>query len=125
MTLYSALEQAPVRAGTPGGQSIRDALTFAQHIDGLGFTRLWIAEHHSIAREGDRPHAILGLKVVVGADDEHARALALPWRLGMVRRPAGQPGPMMSVEQALEHRWTDAEREAEHKVRTDADVVGG
>jgi luciferase family oxidoreductase group 1 len=291
MTLYSVLEQAPVRAGTPGGQSIRDALTFAQHIDGLGFTRLWIAEHHSMggvassapevligqvaaatdhlrigsgamllpnhrplhvaeqflmlealhpgridlgigrsegatdeaivrafgrpqdtghgagfddqldqllafggvtalpaghplagvragppdvtlppvyllgsspnsaetaarrglgygfaaysnpdlaadalllyrerfrpAREGDRPHAILGLKVVVGADDEHARALALPWHLAMVRHRAGHPGPMMSVEQALEHRWTDAERKAEPKVRTDADVVGG
>lgn len=291
MTLYSALEQAPVRAGTGAGQSIRDTLDLARHVDGLGLHRLWIAEHHSMggvassapevligqvaaiterlrvgsgavllpnhrplhvaeqflmlealhpgridlgigrsegatdpaivqafarpgdndhgggfeeqldqllafggvtpladghplagvragprdvplppvyllgsspnsaktaarrglgygfaaysnpdaaasalqlyrkrfvpARAGDRPHAILGLKVVVGEDDEHARALALPWHLAMVRHRAGHAGPLMAVEQALSHRWTDAERAAEERVRTDADVVGG
>jgi hypothetical protein len=31
----------------------------------------------------------------------------------------------MSVEDALAHRWTDAERQAEAKVKTSADVVGG
>jgi luciferase family oxidoreductase group 1 len=288
---YSVLEQAPVRAGVPAGQSIRDALTFARCIDGLGYTRLWVAEHHSMggvassapevligqlasiterlrigsgavllpnhrplhvaeqfltlealhpgridlgigrsegatdeaivrafgrpedtdhgagfddqldqllafggvaplpgddplagvragprdvafppvyllgsspnsaataarrglgygfaaysnpelaadalllyrrsfvpARPGDRPHAILGLKVVVGEDDDNARALALPWHLGLVRHRAGHPGPLMSVEDALAHRWTDAERQAERQVKTGADVVGG
>jgi luciferase family oxidoreductase group 1 len=288
---YSALEQAPVRAGVPSGQSIRDALTFARCIDGLGYTRLWVAEHHSMggvassapevligelasiterlrigsggvllpnhrplhvaeqflmlealhpgridlgigrsegatdeaivrafarpqdtghgagfddqldqllafggvvplpgdhplagvragprdvpfppvyllgssphsavtaarrglgygfaaysnpelaadalllyrrsfvpARAGDRPHAILGLKVVVGEDDDHARALALPWHLSLVRHRAGHPGPVMSVEDALAYRWTDAERQADAMVKTSADVVGG
>jgi luciferase family oxidoreductase group 1 len=77
------------------------------------------------ARPGDRPHAILGVKVVVGEDDEHARALALPWYLSWVRTRAGVPGPLMSVEDAQAHRWSDAERNAEREVRTDADVVGG
>jgi len=77
------------------------------------------------ARRGDRPHAILGLKVMVGEDDEHARALALPWHLGLVRHRAGLPGPLMTVEQALAHRWTQAERQAEGKVDVRADVIGG
>jgi luciferase family oxidoreductase group 1 len=291
VTLYSVLEQAPTRAGVSGGQSVRDALRLARHVDALGYTRFWVAEHHSMggvassapevlighvagvtqhlrvgsggvllpnhrplhvaeqflmlealhpgridlgigrsegatdeaivrafmrsedtehgagfdqqldqllafggvtplpetdpfagvragprgvsfppvyllgssprsaetaarrglgygfaaytnpdvaadalrlyrrrfvsARDGDRPHAILGLKVVVGQDDAHARALALPWHLGLVRHRAGTPGPLMTVEQAESHRWTEAERQAEHKVDVRADVIGG
>ena len=77
------------------------------------------------ARPGDRPYAILGLKVVVGEDDEHARALALPWYISWVRGRAGNPGPLMSVEDALAYRFSEAEEAAKVKVRTDADVVGG
>jgi len=77
------------------------------------------------ARPGDRPHAILGLKVIVGQDDEHAEALAMPWHLALVRHRAGVPGPMMSVEDALRHRWSEAERAAEAKVDRRADAVGG
>jgi luciferase family oxidoreductase group 1 len=77
------------------------------------------------ARAGDRPHAILGLKVVVGEDDAHAEALALPWHLAMVQHRAGNPTPLTTVEEALAHRWTAAERKAEAQVDTRADVVGG
>ncbi len=76
-------------------------------------------------RPGDRPHAILGLKVVVGEDDEHARALALPWYISWVRGRAGTSGPLMPVPQALHYRFSEAERAVQHKVRTDADVIGG
>jgi luciferase family oxidoreductase group 1 len=77
------------------------------------------------ARAGDRPYAILGLKVVVGEDDEHARALALPWYISWVRGRAGRSGPLMPVERALSYRFSEAEQAARVKVRTDADVVGG
>jgi luciferase family oxidoreductase group 1 len=78
------------------------------------------------ARPGDRPYAILGLKVVVGDDDEHARALALPWYVSWVRTRAGTAsGGLMPVERALDYRFSAPEREAEHRVRTDADIVAG
>ena len=77
------------------------------------------------ARPGDRPHAILGLKVIVGENDEHADALALPWHLALVQHRAGKPAPLMSVEHALRHRWSAAEREVEGQVDRRADVVGG
>ncbi len=77
------------------------------------------------ARPGDRPHAILGLKVIVGEDDAHAEALALPWHLALVRHRAGHPGPLMSVGDALRHRWSERERAAEVQVDRRADVVGG
>jgi alkanesulfonate monooxygenase SsuD/methylene tetrahydromethanopterin reductase-like flavin-dependent oxidoreductase (luciferase family) len=31
----------------------------------------------------------------------------------------------MTVEDALAHRWTEAERQASHQVNTAADVIGG
>ncbi|CAB4900930.1 unannotated protein [freshwater metagenome] len=78
------------------------------------------------ARPGDRPHAILALKVTVGEDDEHARALAAPSHLSMVRARLGDRSPMVSVDDALAHRWTAEERAAEAEfVDTRADVVGG
>lgn len=118
------------------GSSLRSAETAARLGLGYGFaayTNPDVAadalQHYRArfvpARAGDRPHAILGLKVMVGEDDDHARALALPWHLAMVRHRAGEPGPVLSVEQALAHRWTTAERDAEPMVDTRADVVGG
>jgi luciferase family oxidoreductase group 1 len=78
------------------------------------------------ARPGDRPHAILALKVTVGEDDEHARALALPSHLSQVQARLGSRRPLMSVQDALAHVWTEEERAAEARhVDTRADVVGG
>jgi luciferase family oxidoreductase group 1 len=72
-----------------------------------------------------RPHAILGLKIVVGIDDEHARLLALPWRLAFAQHRAGSRAPLMSIDEARAHRWTVAEREAAAQIDERADVTGG
>lgn len=135
---------AGVRAGPAGvplppvfllGSSVNSAVTAAARGLGYGFAaytkpdavavalRLY-RERFTPARPGDRPHAILGLKVIVGDTDEHAQALARPWHLALVRHRAGNPGPLMNVEQALRHRLTAAERAAESQVDTRADVVG-
>jgi luciferase family oxidoreductase group 1 len=118
------------------GSSASSAQTAARKGLGYGFAaytnpeaaadalRLY-RERFVASREGDRPHAILGLKVVVGEDDAHAQALALPWHLALVQHRAGNPSRLMSVEAALRHRWTAAERQAESLVDVRADVVGG
>lgn len=78
------------------------------------------------ARPDDRPHAILALKVMVGEDDAHAAALAAPSHLSQVQARLGSRRPLMPVEEALAHAWTEEERavEASHG-DTSADVVGG
>ena len=136
---------AGVRAGPAGvplppifllGSTPRSAATAARLGLGYGFAAYTnpgtVAEalqlyrrQFSPARPGDRPHAILGLKVIVGDDDEHADALALPWHLALVQHRAGNAAPLMSVEDALHHRWSESERAAEAKVDRRADVVGG
>jgi luciferase family oxidoreductase group 1 len=77
------------------------------------------------ARPGDRPHAILALKVIVGEDDEHARALDAPSHLSMVFARQGRRAPLLPVEEALAHEWTEEERAIEAKhIDTRADHVG-
>jgi luciferase family oxidoreductase group 1 len=78
------------------------------------------------ARPGDAPHAILALKVMTGVDDGHAAALSAPSHLSMVQARLGSRRPLVPVEAALAHRWTEEERAAEAKyVDTRADVAGG
>jgi hypothetical protein len=53
----------------------------------------------------------------IGADDEEAQALALPWYISWVRGRARMPGQgLMPVEAALSYRFSAAERDAEHLV---------
>jgi luciferase family oxidoreductase group 1 len=103
------------------------AYAFASHTNPDGAAPALLAYRESFvpAREGDEPYAMLALKVTVGEDDAHAAALAAPWHLAMVRQRAGFGEPIVTVEEALAHRWTDAEKRAEEKVDVRADAVGG
>lgn len=44
----SALNLVPVRAGTDATQAIKDMVDLAEHIDGSGYRRYWISEHHNM-----------------------------------------------------------------------------
>ena len=49
MTLpLSVLDLAPIASGSQPGQAVRNSLDLARLTDRLGFTRYWVAEHHSI-----------------------------------------------------------------------------
>jgi luciferase family oxidoreductase group 1 len=42
----SVLDQSPVSEGSTGADALRNSIDLAQHVEGLGFERYWIAEHH-------------------------------------------------------------------------------
>ncbi len=44
----SALDLVGLRAGEPAGSAIARSVDLAQHLEPLGYTRYWLAEHHSI-----------------------------------------------------------------------------
>jgi luciferase family oxidoreductase group 1 len=103
------------------------AYAFASHTnpDGAAPALLSYRERFIPANEGDEPYAMLALKVTVGEDDAHAEALAAPWHLAMVRQRAGHGSPLVPVEDALAHEWTEEEKRAEERVDVRADAVGG
>jgi luciferase family oxidoreductase group 1 len=45
----SVLDLSPVTTATPPSQALRNSIDLAAHLDGLGYTRYWLAEHHNLA----------------------------------------------------------------------------
>lgn len=45
---YSALDLVPVRQETGSAQALRNSLDLAQHLEGFGYNRFWVAEHHNM-----------------------------------------------------------------------------
>jgi len=48
MIPLSVLDLAPVASGVRAAQALHNSIDLARLADGLGFTRYWIAEHHSL-----------------------------------------------------------------------------
>ena len=84
-----------------------------------------------IYRESFRPNAtiessylMLGVSVVCGETDEHARWLASPGGLSFVRLRSGRPGRFPSPEDAAAHQYTPHE-EALLRERMSSQIIGG
>ncbi|WP_420593532.1 LLM class flavin-dependent oxidoreductase [Deinococcus sp.] len=46
--LLSVLDLVPLLSGQGSTQAIQDSVALAQHVEALGYTRYWLAEHHSM-----------------------------------------------------------------------------
>ena len=44
----SVLDLAPVSAGSTPQEALASTIALAQHVEALGFTRFWVAEHHNM-----------------------------------------------------------------------------
>src|ERR1700744_2870858 len=49
MIPLSVLDLSVVTSGTKPAAALRNSIDLARHVDGLGFTRYWLAEHHNLA----------------------------------------------------------------------------
>ncbi|QDP39886.1 LLM class flavin-dependent oxidoreductase [Radiobacillus deserti] len=47
-TRLSVLDLAPIKEGSGAGQSFKDSVELAQHVEKWGFHRYWLAEHHNM-----------------------------------------------------------------------------
>ena len=84
----------------------------------------WYRDHFKPSADLERPHSMLGVTVVCGADDENARRLAAPLRLAVVRNRTGRRAPIAGVEEALAYRYT-AEEEAIADDFFQGAIIGG
>ncbi|MGY3653225.1 luciferase family oxidoreductase group 1 [Bradyrhizobium sp. LM4.3] len=48
MIPFSVLDLAPIRQGGDASQAFRNSLDLAQHAEGWGYKRFWLAEHHNM-----------------------------------------------------------------------------
>ena len=48
VTARSVLDLVPVRQGLTAREALQESATLAQHVEALGYTRFWVAEHHNV-----------------------------------------------------------------------------
>jgi len=48
MVPLSVLDLSPIVEGSDAGQSLRNSLDLARHVEALGYPRFWMAEHHNL-----------------------------------------------------------------------------
>ncbi len=59
--ILNALDQSAIVTNTSASQAIAETVALAQHLDTLGYTRFWLAEHHNTsAFAGAAPEILIG-----------------------------------------------------------------
>ncbi|MES3014620.1 MAG: LLM class flavin-dependent oxidoreductase [Pseudomonadota bacterium] len=58
-TPFSVLDLSPITQGSDAAQSFRNTLELAQHAEGWGFKRFWLAEHHGMPGIASAATAVL------------------------------------------------------------------
>ena len=66
MIPLSLLDLSPISAGSNAGESLRNSLDLAQHAEGWGFHRYWLAEHHGMAGIASAATAVLIAHIAAG-----------------------------------------------------------
>jgi luciferase family oxidoreductase group 1 len=68
MTPLSVLDLAPVPEGSSVGDALRNTLDLARHVDRLGYTRYWLAEHHNMVGIASAATAVVIGQVAAATD---------------------------------------------------------
>jgi len=66
MIPLSLLDLSPISQGSNAGASLRNSLDLAQHAEGWGFNRYWLAEHHGMAGIASAATAVLIAHIAAG-----------------------------------------------------------
>ena len=57
----SVLDLSPLSSGSTGRQALLNSLDLARHVDGLGYHRYWVSEHHNLPSVvGTAPEVLIG-----------------------------------------------------------------
>ena len=56
---FSILDLVPVSSGSTSGAALRNSLELARRVDGLGYLRYWVAEHHNMPGIASSSPAVL------------------------------------------------------------------
>lgn len=56
---FSVLDLAPIVQGGTAAQAFRNTVDLARHVEGWGYRRFWLAEHHNITGVASSATAVL------------------------------------------------------------------
>jgi len=68
MVPLSVLDLSPITEGGDAGQSLRNSLDLARHVETLGYRRFWMAEHHNLPGIASAATAVALAHVAAGTN---------------------------------------------------------
>src|SRR3984957_14099285 len=68
MVPLSILDLSPIVEGGDAGQSLRNSLDLARHVEALGYGRYWMAEHHNLPGIASAATAVALAHVAAGTE---------------------------------------------------------
>ena len=68
MVPLSVLDLSPIIEGGDAGQSLRNSLDLARHVEALGYRRFWMAEHHNLPGIASAATAVALAHVAAGTN---------------------------------------------------------
>jgi len=68
MVPLSILDLSPIVEGGDAGQSLRNSLDLARHVEALGYPRFWMAEHHNLPGIASAATAVALAHVAAGTE---------------------------------------------------------
>jgi luciferase family oxidoreductase group 1 len=69
MVPLSVLDLSPIVEGGSAGQSLRNSLDLARHVEALGYRRFWMAEHHNLPGIASAATAVALAHVAAGTNN--------------------------------------------------------
>src|SRR3954466_9204446 len=66
MPTLSVLDLSPITEGSDAAAALRHSLDLARHVEGLGYRRFWLAEHHNAAGIASAATAVVIAHVAAG-----------------------------------------------------------
>ena len=69
MVPLSVLDLSPIVEGGDAGQSLRNSLDLARHVEALGYERFWMAEHHNLPGIASAATAVALAHVAAGTNN--------------------------------------------------------
>src|SRR4051794_12101539 len=66
MPTLSVLDLSPITEGSDAAAALRHSLDLARHVEGLGYRRFWVAEHHNMPGIASAATAIVIAHVAAG-----------------------------------------------------------
>jgi alkanesulfonate monooxygenase SsuD/methylene tetrahydromethanopterin reductase-like flavin-dependent oxidoreductase (luciferase family) len=80
----SILDLAPISAGSDAATALRNTVDLAQHAEGWGYRRFWLAEHHFVAVASSSPAVLIG-QIAAATERIHVGSAAVLF--GQTTRP--------------------------------------
>src|SRR5205823_14590075 len=68
MVPLSVLDLSPITEGGDAGQSLRNSLDLARHVEALGYQRYWMTEHHNLPGNASAATAVVLAHVAGGTN---------------------------------------------------------